>query len=135
MSRDSFAYEFQLQMRSNIYTSMVKHLIRDYHSSLLPLLGTSKHMAEKSRGNVVRTHPYAYHLTPGVYRMTAQIREKIPPGKTCPRFYLSERRHEIWPGKNVHLDCLIAKTLIPVYFTYFPFYKFQRMWLTRVALK
>jgi hypothetical protein len=60
-------------------------------------------------------------LTPGVYRMTAQIREKIPPQKTCPRFYLSERRHEIWPGKNVHLDCLLAKTLIPVYFTYFPF--------------
>jgi len=47
--------------------------------------------------------------------MTAQIKEKIPPGKACPRFYLSERRHEIWPGKNVYL-------LILVYFTYF-FYK------------
>ena len=30
--------------------------------------------------------------------MTAQIREKIPPGKTCLRFYLSENRHEIWQG-------------------------------------
>ena len=36
--------------------------------------------------------------------MTAQIREKIPPGKTRPRFYLPEHRHEIWPGKKVHLD-------------------------------
>ena len=56
-----------------------------------------------------------------VYRMTAQIREKIPLWKTRPRFYLPEHRHEIWPGKKVHLDQLPAKTLMLVYFTYFPF--------------
>ena len=42
------------------------------------------------------------HLTKTVYRMAAQIELKIPPGKTHPRFYLSECRHEILAGKNDH---------------------------------